>query len=105
MSSALGRLTTDTALAVDGRAVGWVQLAHPDLKPMKDLRAEVYSLQTTKDYRAFQEAEPGWQQYATAHKIGAVLADRNEPLDPALAQDGAWRTAAEDQHFRLWVRR
>lgn len=105
VAAALGGLSPDTPLAVDGRAVGWVQLTHPDLRPMKDLRAEVYSLRTTREYKVFQEAEPGWQQYVTDHDIRAVLADRKEPLDSALAKDGAWRTAAEDPHFRLWVRR
>ncbi len=103
VSTALSRLSPGAVLAVDGRAVGWLQLTHPGLHPLKDLRAEVYSAQTTREYKAFADARPGWAEYATEHRVGAILADRDEPLDPAIAQAGTWQLAAADDDFRLWV--
>lgn len=94
---------TGTQLAVDGRAVGWVQWAHPDRLPMRDLRAEVYSVPTALAYEDFQEARPGWQRYAATHHVGAVLAERERALDHALSTEPGWTVAAEDPDFRLWV--
>ena len=44
VSAAVAALPADAGLAVDGRAVGWAQWAHRDRRPLRDLRAEVYSV-------------------------------------------------------------
>ena len=103
VSSSLAALPPGTVLAVDGRAVGWVQWAHPNRRPLRDLRAEVYSPDVAHAYKQFQEARPGWQDYAESHGVTAVLADRSEELDPALAGAPDWTAQAEDARFRLWV--
>ena len=103
VSQALTDLPAPTVLAVDGRAVGWVQWAHRDLRPLRDLRAEVYSVPVAMAYEDFQDARPGWQNYVRTREVSAVLADRRRPLDAALAGEPAWTVAAEDADFRLWV--
>jgi hypothetical protein len=103
VSAAVDDIPTDTHVAVDGRAVGWLQWAHRDLRPLRDLRAEVYSLPVALAYDDFKEARPGWQDYVDEHGITVVLADRSEPLDAALAGEPRWHVAAEDADFRLWV--
>ena len=105
VSAAVASLPADAGLAVDGRAVGWTQWAHRDRRPMRDLRAEVYSVPVATAYENFQEARPGWQAYADAEGITAVLADRERPLDRALSGEPAWTAVAEDPDFRLWVHR
>ncbi len=105
VSDALAAQPSDAVLAVDGRAVAWVQWAHRDRRPLRDLRAEVYSVPAATAYEDFQEARPGWQTYARVRGITVVLADRRRPLDPALAGEPSWLVAAEDTDFRLWVRR
>ncbi|MFQ6172850.1 hypothetical protein ACK8HX_14665 [Oryzobacter sp. R7] len=104
VSAAVAVLPPDAVLAVDGKAVGWVEWAHPDRRPLRDLRAEVYSVPVATDYERFQEAEAGWSGLADRYGVTAVLADRDRPLDAALAGEPAWRVAAEDPDFRLWVR-
>lgn len=105
VSAALASLPDTAVLAVDGTAVGWVQYAHPDRRPLRDLRAEVYSVAVATAYESFQEAGPGWAQYAEEHGVTAVLADRDLPLDRALATDPAWAVRAADEGYRLWVHR
>ncbi len=83
-------------------AVGWVQWAHRDRKPMYDLRAEVYSEPVSTAYRAFADAEPGWEAYAAQQGIASILAERDSRLDTALEKAGGWAVAAEDRDFRLW---
>ena len=103
VSSAVASLPATAVLAVDGRAVGWTQWAHRDRRPLRDLRAEVYSVPVATAYEDFQEARPGWQAYAESQGITAVLADRERPLDRALSGEPAWTVVAEDPDFRLWV--
>ena len=105
VSTAVGALAPDARLAVDGRAVGWAQWAHRDRRPLRDLRAEVYSAPVATAYEDFQEARPGWQAYAESQGVTAVLADRERPLDRALSGEPAWTAVAEDPDFRLWVHR
>lgn len=105
VSTSVASLPPSAVLAVDGRAVGWVQWTHRDRRPLRDLRAEVYSVPVATAYEAFQEARPGWQGYAESQGITAVLADRRRPLDPALASEPSWAAVAEDPDFRLWVHR
>ncbi|MDF3046644.1 MAG: hypothetical protein K0R30_2872, partial [Ornithinibacter sp.] len=78
------------------------QWAHRDRRPLHDLRAEVYSEPVSTAYLAFADAEPGWEAYAALHGIGTILAERDSPLDRALAQADGWALGAEDHDFRLW---
>lgn len=105
VSAALSSLPADSVLAVDGRAVGWAQWAHRDRRPLRDLRAEVYSIPVATGYENFQEARSGWQKYADAQGMTSVLADRERPLDAALLGEPSWTVVAEDSDFRLWVHR
>ena len=102
LSAALAATSPAAPLAVDGHAVGWAQWAHRDRRPLHDLRAEVYSEQVSTAYLSFADAEPGWEAYAARHGIATILAQRDSPLDRALAQAGGWALAAEDRDFRLW---
>ena len=102
VSAALATTSPAAPLAVDGHAVGWAQWAHRDRRPLHDLRAEVYSEQVSTAYLSFADADPGWEAYAARHGIATILAERDSPLDRALAQAGGWAVAAEDRDFRLW---
>jgi hypothetical protein len=102
LASALAQTSAAQPLAVDGHAVGWVQWAQRDRRPLYDLRAEVYSEPVTTAYRSFADAEPGWQSYAADQQIATLLLERDSPLDEAVAESGEWAVAAEDAGFRLW---
>jgi hypothetical protein len=102
LSAALASTSPTTPLAVDGKAVGWVQWQHRDRRPLHDLRAEVYSAPVAAAYRSFADAEPGWETYAAGLGIGTILAERDSPLDNALEAAGGWSVAEEDADFRLW---
>ena len=50
--------------------------------------------------RTSPDARPGWQAYAASQGITAILADRDSPLDRALAQAGCvGRLVAEDRRL------
>ncbi len=91
--------------AVDAPASGWVLWAHPDVRVLRDLRAEVYRPTTAAAYEDFFSARPGWQEYAAAHDVRAVVVRDGEPIDDALAGAPGWVTAARDDGWALWTRR
>ena len=106
VSAAVAALPATAGLAVDGRAVGWTQWAHRDRRPLRDLRAEVYSRAGRHGLRGrSRRRAPAGRPTPRPQGITAVLADRERPLDRALSGEPAWTAVAEDPDFRLWVHR
>lgn len=104
VDAALADLPSGTAVAVDVAVSGWVLHAHPALRPMRDLRAEVYTAPTADAYEDFARAKAGWQGYAEAHEIRWVLAERDAALDRALSHEAGWQPVVADGDHRLWHR-
>ena len=104
VDAAVAALPPDAATAVDAFASGWVLWAHPDVRLLRDLRAEVYAPATAAAYEDFFQARPGWQDYVTVHDVRAVVARDGEPLDDALADDPGWRAVVQDDGWALWRR-
>ena len=90
-------------VAVDVRVSGWVLWKHPEVRPLRDLRAEIYSAAAADAYAAFAAARPGWADYAATHHVNAVLAAAGDPLDTALAQSPGWSTLARSDDWALWA--
>ncbi|MBM6405975.1 hypothetical protein JQN72_17165 [Phycicoccus sp. CSK15P-2] len=103
VDAALGALPTGTVVAVDVGVSGWVLYDHPQVRPVRDLRAEIYSVDAARAYESFSRAEEGWQGYATAHGVEAVLAATGSPLDTALDTQTGWSRRAEDPDHVLWA--
>lgn len=104
ISSGLDALPAGSPVVVDVRVSGWVLHAHPRLRPLRDLRAEVYSPATAHAYEAFMKGEPGWRQYADDHQVRAMLLGVGAPLAPLLSGDG-WQVVASDTTYELWIPR
>ncbi|PKW27172.1 glycosyltransferase family 39 protein [Phycicoccus duodecadis] len=104
VDTALAALPAGTVAAVDVRVSGWVLAAHPGVRPLRDLRAEVYTAPTAAAYEDFTNARPGWAAYADAHRVAVIVAAVGEPLDRALAGSAGWRVAGADGTYRLWRR-
>ncbi len=104
VDAAVAALPPGTPTAVDAYASGWVLHAHPRVGVLRDLRAEVYSAPTAAAYESFFSAEPGWQAYAAAHDVQAVLARTGEPIADALTLDEGWTPVAEEGEWQLWRR-
>lgn len=104
VDTAVAALPPGTPVAVDAFASGWVLWAHPGVRLLRDLRAEVYTPATAREYEDFFSARAGWQEYATRHDVRALVVRAGEPIDRALAADGGWvRTEAEGT-WVLWTR-
>lgn len=92
-----------TRAAVDPHASGWVLWAHPQVTPLRDLRAEVYGPEVAEAYEAFADAEPGWQAYAAEHGVDLVVVPTGAPLDEAIAAEPGWRAVVRDDGWVVWA--
>lgn len=104
VGAAVDRLPAGTPTVVDAYASGWVLWAHPQVRVLRDLRAEVYSPATAAAYEAFSATGPGWEAYADEHDVGAVLTRVGEPLDRGLSGAAGWSRAAAEGEWVLWRR-
>ena len=102
VSAAMSALPRDAPIAVDAAVMGWAEWAHPSLRPLRDLRSELYDVRTAAAYDAFLRGEPGWEDYATSHRLEAVLVADGSPLGARLAPAG-WTKAASDAAYTLWL--
>ena len=104
VSNALDRLPEGTVIQVDPHVSGWVLWAHPTLRPVKDLRAEVYSPSVTAAYLAFERGADTWPGYVMDHAITAALLPDDSPLAKALAATDTWQKSASGDGRSVWVR-
>ncbi len=74
------------------------------MRPLRDLRAEVYSAPVAEAYESFYRAEPGWQAYAAAHDVAALVLVDGSALDRAVRSDAGWRQVAREDHHVVWQR-
>lgn len=104
VDAAVDRLPDGTPTVVDAYASGWVLWAHPRVRVLRDLRAEVYSPGRAAEYEVLERARPGWPSVADAHGVRAVVVRVGEPLDRALGSAGGWTRTAGDATWSLWTR-
>jgi hypothetical protein len=99
---AVETLPAGTHIAVDPGVSGWVLFHAPTVKPLRDLRAEVYSTEAAEAFHAFTIARPGWETYLVQTAVHAALVPRDSPLAKALATQG-WVMAGSQDDYALFV--
>lgn len=104
VDGALAALPAGTPVAVDLGVTGWVLHRHPQVRPYRDLRAEVYTAATGAAYEELDKGRAGWRAYADEHDVRVILVVEGEALDRQLVADPTWRVTAGDGTYRLWRR-
>jgi hypothetical protein len=103
IATSLAQLPHASHVAVDKRLSGWVLHEYPKLVPLRDLRAEVYSAQVANEYDSFMGAEEGWQSYADAHEVRAIVVQTGSELDTALSGARDWERVASEEEYQMWT--
>jgi hypothetical protein len=104
VDAAVARLPQGSVVAVEPASSGWVLWDHPDVHPLRDLRSEVYSPPVADAYESFYRAEPGWQSYAAAHDITALVLLDGSVLDRNVRSEAGWRQVAREGRHVVWER-
>jgi hypothetical protein len=102
--SAVEALPNDTHIAVDPGLSGWTLFHAPKVKPLRDLRAEVYSNAATRGFADFWDVKPGWHAYCLRLGVDALLAPQEAPLVGALSSLG-WKSQGNGDGFVLMTPR
>lgn len=81
---------------------GWLLWRHPDLHPVIDGRAEIYSAEHFRDNVRFVLGAPGWESFAVSNDCAAVLQPDDTPVLEDLEGAG-WRRQGAGDGFVLLV--
>ena len=86
LASKLNSLPKDTAVIANGDITGWLLWTAPDLRPVEDLRVEIYSREWVQEYVETMQAGPRWRDFIARGNVKVALLLRASPLATALQE-------------------
>lgn len=104
MKPALVALPERTRVVADGDLTGWMMFAAPNLKPVYDIRAEVYGPSQIRRFIAAMAAEPGWDGYIRETGVRVALLESDSALGAGLVEQLHWRQVAKSGRYVLLER-
>jgi hypothetical protein len=102
VDSALAGLPAGTVVLDDFGLSGWLLWRHPSLRPVIDLRVELYAPEHLDAYRRTERVEPGWQDLLTRTRASYAVLKTDSALASALQDRLGWsRLATTGGYARL----
>lgn len=99
VDSALAELPAGTVVLDDFGLSGWLLWRHPSLRPVIDLRVELYSPEHIAAYRRTERVEPGWQDLLTRTRPSYAVLRTDSALGAALVDRLGWSTVASSEEY------
>jgi len=97
----LAAIPAEAVVLNDVAAGGWLLWAAPHLKPVIDLRSEIYSIEYLRDYRRTVEVRAGWRDFLDRTNPRFALLRTKAPLTLALQERLSWTTMGSDDQYVL----
>lgn len=97
----LGAIPAKTIVLNDFAVGGWLLWREPQLRPVIDLRSEIYSMEYINDYRRTEQVKAGWQEFLRRTHPQYALLKADAPLTVALRQQLNWTTIVQDTGYVL----
>lgn len=101
ISDRLAELPAGTVVLDDFGVSGWLLWEHPDLKPVVDLRVEIYGADYLRSYIGAERVRPGWQDYVRSTGARFALLEVKSPLGDALLHRAGWTEVTRQGRFVL----
>lgn len=101
VSARLDELPQGTVVLNDFGVSGWLLWAHPDLRPVVDLRVEIYSADHLRSFIRTEQVRPGWQDLVDRTRPEVALVADDSALGDALVHRLGWREIASTPDFVL----
>jgi hypothetical protein len=101
LAAGLRAIPAGTHVISDGDLSGWLMFQAPRLRPISDIRIEVYSPEHIRGYIGAMHAQPGWAAYLTRAGTKAALLKADAPLVAALEGQWHWTAIATDHGYVL----
>lgn len=105
LDAPLSSMPAGTVVCSDEAAGGWLEWAHPQLRPTMDTRVEIRTAARIDAYHHFVSGAEGWQAYPVELRCGAALLADDAPVVRLMAGAGWAKVAAGDGYVLLGVRR
>lgn len=101
VDSALTQLPAGTVVLDDFGVSGWLLWKHPSLKPVIDLRVELYSPEYLAAYLRTERLQPGWQDLLPRTRASHAVLQTDSGLASALKGQLGWSTVATSGDYEL----
>jgi hypothetical protein len=97
----LAALPARTVVLNDITAGGWLLWAEPHLRPVIDVRSQIYPADYIRDYLRAEQVRPGWQKLLDETHARYALLRAQAPLTVALTEQLHWTTVGRDAGYVL----
>lgn len=101
--SPLAALPSGTHVIADGDLTGWLLFMTPQLKPVFDIRVEVYAPRHVTGFIDALQAKPSWRSYVERTHTRAAVLESDAPLVSALTGQWGWKALAHNGGYVLLV--
>ena len=101
LTQPLRQIPQGTHVISDGDLSGWLMFQAPQVRPVFDIRVEVYSAAHVRGFIAALSAQPGWTAYLARTQTRAALLKSDAPLASALGNQWHWTVVASDRGYVL----
>jgi hypothetical protein len=101
LSNQLNNLPKGTNVVATGDITGWLLWTAPDLRPVEDLRVEIFSPERVQEFVETMQAGPRWREFIDQSHVTAALLLSDSPLATALQERAGWRAAGSDAGYVL----
>ena len=101
LSSQLNNLPKGTIVVATGDITGWLLWTAPDLRPVEDLRVEIFSRDRVQEFVETMAAGPRWREFIDQNQVKAALLLSGSPLATALQERAGWRETGSDAGYVL----
>jgi hypothetical protein len=101
LAGQLRQIPNGTKVIATGDVTGWLLWSAPGLKPVEDIRIEVYDPSYVRRYIETMAAGPAWRGFIRDTGATVALLQKDSPLVTALTERGGWRAVGSDAGYLL----
>jgi hypothetical protein len=101
LAKELRQFPSGTKVIATGDVTGWLLWSAPGLKPVEDIRIEVYAPTYVRRYIETMAAGPAWRGFIRDTGPTVALLQNDSPLVTALTERAGWHTLGSDSGYLL----
>lgn len=101
LAAQLQEIPNGTVVIATGDVTGWLLWSAPNLKPVEDLRIEIYDPAYVRQFIETMAAGPAWRGFVNDSGATVALLKDDSPLATALQERAHWRATGSDAGYLL----
>lgn len=101
LAAQLRQIPNGTRVIATGDVTGWLLWSAPNLKPVEDIRIEIYDPAYVHRFIEAMAAGPAWRGFVQDTGATVALLKEDSPLATALQERAHWRATGSDAGYLL----